>query len=75
MAELRWGAASHEGQLRVQNEDNFHIGDGLFVVADGMGGHLAGEVASEMAVERLRANLPPRLTQSHDRLTSCRSAG
>ena len=59
MAELRWGAATHEGQLRSQNEDHMHAGDGLFVVADGMGGHLAGEVASEMAVARLRDDLSP----------------
>ena len=58
MAVLRWGSASHEGQLRAQNEDHAHAGDGLFVVADGMGGHLAGEIASEMAVDRLNERLP-----------------
>ena len=60
MAVLRWGSATHEGQLRAQNEDHAHAGEGLFVVADGMGGHLAGEVASEMAVDRLRADLSDR---------------
>jgi hypothetical protein len=32
VAELKWGAASHEGQLRSQNEDSFHADDGLFVM-------------------------------------------
>ena len=57
MAELRWGSATHEGQLRTQNEDHVLAAEGLFVVADGMGGHLAGEVASEIAVQRLQADL------------------
>jgi serine/threonine protein phosphatase PrpC len=70
MASLRWGAATHEGQIRTQNEDHFHVGDGLFIVADGMGGHLAGEVASEMAVDRLDSRMPADALSTRDDLVS-----
>ena len=51
---LAWGAASHVGMVRQQNEDAFVAEGNVFAVADGMGGHNAGEVASALAVEGLR---------------------
>jgi len=57
MAQLNWGSATHEGRVRPQNEDNLLAIDGVYVVADGMGGHEAGEVASQIAVDRVRADL------------------
>jgi protein phosphatase len=51
------GASSDVGRLRTGNEDGFLVDDRLelYAVADGMGGHNAGEVASATALEALRA--------------------
>jgi protein phosphatase len=50
---LRCVARSHIGLVRAGNEDSGYAGTRLAVVADGMGGHAAGEVASQIAVEVL----------------------
>ncbi|MCB9791321.1 MAG: Stp1/IreP family PP2C-type Ser/Thr phosphatase [Alphaproteobacteria bacterium] len=52
-------AATDVGKVREQNEDSFLVdldedGGGVFAVADGMGGHAAGEVASRIAVDTVR---------------------
>src|SRR5207237_9523916 len=54
---LVMGAATDVGRVREGNEDAFLVDDamGLMAVADGMGGHRAGEVASVTALEALRA--------------------
>src|SRR4051794_27500423 len=50
--------ASDLGRQRRGNEDNYYVRAPLFVVADGMGGAQAGEVASELAVRRFEGGLP-----------------
>lgn len=55
MTRFSWGAATDTGRVRQANEDSFLAVDGLFAVADGMGGHQAGEVASQLALECLAA--------------------
>jgi serine/threonine protein phosphatase PrpC len=49
---VSWAARTHPGLRRAKNEDRFCAVPerGLFVVADGMGGHAGGDVASELAV-------------------------
>lgn len=54
---LAWGAATDAGRVRTGNEDSYVAEPMIFGVADGMGGHQAGEVASAIAAATLRDRL------------------
>ena len=50
---LRYSARSDRGLVRANNEDSVYAGPRLLALADGMGGHAAGEVASQLVIAAL----------------------
>ena len=59
MTFIQFDAKTHPGRVRDHNEDNIFgsAESHLWIVADGMGGHACGEVASEIVVKRLRSSV------------------
>jgi PPM family protein phosphatase len=54
MVTLAAGSATDRGRVRESNQDSLLVSPPLFAVADGLGGHRAGDVASQLAIETLR---------------------
>ena len=66
MISFRHAASSHVGLVRSGNEDSGYADAHLLVVADGMGGHAAGELASAAVVAAVCADVSDRPTSSVD---------
>jgi serine/threonine protein phosphatase PrpC len=69
--QIQFFAATDTGRKRAHNEDNFLVDRdlGLYVVADGMGGHAAGEIASAIAVRAVHEVLSGQREMLLDRAT------
>ncbi len=65
-----WGSATDRGRVRSLNEDSLLAYPPVFMVADGMGGHAAGDVASRLAVEEF-SQLAGRTSATPDDVHEC----
>lgn len=69
---MKFAAQSNKGLVRERNEDHFHVmadpgnGPSVFMVADGLGGHKNGELASRTACEHLSALLARLLPETNE---------
>lgn len=71
---LSWGAATDIGRRRKLNEDSFLAESPFFAVADGMGGHASGDVASAAVVARLSEAAATDFADTESIMTALRSA-
>jgi protein phosphatase len=75
MIRFSYGAATSVGRVRQVNEDSYLAVPPLFAVADGMGGHGAGDVASRIAIEEMSACAALRPLFAEAVLTALEQAG